>query len=88
MKRLLLTAAVAALATAASAQSLLAPVFSDHAVLQRGQPIRLWGAAQPGAGVEIDLSGATTSATADAWILVERLPLAEPRGPGPKPLRS
>jgi len=45
MKRLLLTAAFAALATAASAQSLLAPVFSDPAVLQSSQPIRAWGGA-------------------------------------------
>ncbi len=79
LKRFLLTAAFAALATAASAAPLLAPVFSDHAVLQRGQPIRVWGAAQPGAGVDIDLSGATISATADArgrWSAA--LPAREP----------
>ncbi|WP_419254445.1 hypothetical protein ACN2C6_03170 [Caulobacter sp. ErkDOM-YI] len=63
-------------------------MFSDHAVQQRSQPIRVWGVAQPGAGVEIDLSGATTLATADVRILVERLLLAEPCGPGPKPPRS
>lgn len=82
MKRLLLTGAFVALATAASAQSLLAPVFTDHAVLQRGQPIRVWGAAKPGETVEVDLAGATTSATTDAlgrWSAV--LPPREPGAP-------
>jgi len=89
LKRFLLTAAFAALATAASAAPLLAPVFTDHAVLQRGQPIRVWGAAQPDAGVEIDLSGATASATADAqgrWSAA--LPAREPGAPLTLTVRS
>ena len=44
----------------------LASVFSDHAVLQRDQPIRVWGQAAPSAAVSIDLSGVGASATADA----------------------
>jgi sialate O-acetylesterase len=45
---------------------MLAPVFTDHAVLQRGQPIRVWGAAKPGEAVELSLGEAKASATADA----------------------
>ncbi|MBO9543748.1 sialate O-acetylesterase [Caulobacter sp.] len=41
----------------------LASVFSDHAVLQRDQPIRVWGRAAPNASVAVDLSGASVSAT-------------------------
>jgi sialate O-acetylesterase len=53
------------LATQAAAAP-LASVFSDHAVLQRDQPIRVWGKAAPNAAVAIDLSGTAASATADA----------------------
>ena len=58
--------AATALATSASAAPLLAPVFTDHAVLQRGQPIRVWGAARPGEVVSLSLGEAKASATADA----------------------
>jgi sialate O-acetylesterase len=58
--------AATALAASASAAPLLAPVFTDHAVLQRGQPIRVWGAAKPGAVVSLKLGDAETTATADA----------------------
>ena len=60
----------------------LASVFSDHAVLQRDQPIKVWGQAAPNAAVSVDLSGARASATADAqgrWRAV--LP-ARPAGGG------
>ncbi|MBO9711011.1 MAG: sialate O-acetylesterase, partial [Caulobacter sp.] len=50
----------------AHAAPILAPVFTDHAVLQRGQPIRVWGAARPGEAVELSLGEAKASATADA----------------------
>lgn len=43
----------------------LASVFSDHAVLQRDQPIKLWGQAAPNAPVEVDLSGTRFAVTAD-----------------------
>jgi sialate O-acetylesterase len=55
-----------ALTTSAHAAPILAPVFTDHAVLQRGQPIRVWGAAKPGEAVELSLGEAKASATADA----------------------
>jgi sialate O-acetylesterase len=65
--RLVAATALAALSPAfAQAAPILAPVFTDHAVLQRGQPIRVWGPARPGAVVELSLGEAKTSATADA----------------------
>ncbi|KQY31062.1 9-O-acetylesterase [Caulobacter sp. Root487D2Y] len=76
---LLAATAVSAIATTVSAAPLLALVFTDHAVLQRGQPIRVWGAAGPGAVVELSLGEAKTSATADAegrWSTT--LPAREP----------
>ncbi len=52
---------------AAVAQTqLLAPVFSDHAVLQRGRPIAVWGQARPGEAVRVQLGGDQAQATADA----------------------
>ena len=44
---------------------LLHAMFQDHAVLQRDQPIRVWGQAQPGAEVQIALAGKRTSVRAD-----------------------
>lgn len=58
--------AATALTASANAAPLLAPIFTDHAVLQRGQPIRVWGAAKPGAMVSLTLGEARASATADA----------------------
>jgi sialate O-acetylesterase len=58
--------AATALSASVQAAPLLAPVFTDHAVLQRGQPIRVWGAAKPGAVVALSLGEAKASATADA----------------------
>jgi len=36
---------------------LLAPVFGDHAVLQRDRPVALWGWSDPGTPVTVKLSG-------------------------------
>ena len=59
--------ALAILATApAHAASLLHPMFADHAVLQRGAPIPIYGTAKPGAEVSLQLGTATASAHADA----------------------
>jgi hypothetical protein len=41
------------------AESLLAAVFSDHAVLQRDRPIDVWGRANAGEEVIVTLSGTT-----------------------------
>ena len=39
----------------ASAQTLLHPMFADHAVLQRDQPIRIYGSAPAGTEVRVQL---------------------------------
>ncbi len=56
----------ASLFATSAAAAPLASVFSDHAVLQRDQPIRVWGRAAPNAAISIDLSGTAASTTADA----------------------
>lgn len=43
----------------------LHPLFGDGAVLQRGQPLPIWGKADPGAKVEVSFGGQTRSAAAD-----------------------
>jgi sialate O-acetylesterase len=48
----------------AGAQALLHPMFADHAVLQRGQPIRVYGDARPGASVSVHLASETANARA------------------------
>jgi sialate O-acetylesterase len=81
----LLTAAVllcfCAPAFAADAP-LLHAMFQDHAVLQRGKPIPVYGQAAPGAHLTISLSGETAVATADAagqWrVLLAPLPAGGP----------
>ena len=49
----LVIAAPAASAASADAPVTLAPMFRDHAVLQRGVPVPIWGTAEPGRVVEI-----------------------------------
>ena len=49
----LVIAALAASAASAAAPITLAPMFRDHAVLQRGVPVPIWGTAEPGRVVEI-----------------------------------
>ncbi|HEX7761506.1 MAG TPA: sialate O-acetylesterase [Caulobacteraceae bacterium] len=60
-----LAAALLSAGTSRAEGSLLAPVFQDHAVLQRGGPIPLWGEAAPGSAVSVTLGGAAAKATAD-----------------------
>lgn len=82
---LLLAAAAAAAPTPGS--PLLGDPFRDHAVLQRGRSIPVWGRARPGETVTVRLAGASTSARADRtgeWHA--RLP-AMPAG-GPYALRA
>ena len=66
----LLTAMLACTSTPSVAQSsspsLLHPLFQDHAVLQRGQPIPVWGEAAPGASVSVVFAGHTRTLRADA----------------------
>ena len=79
---LLTAAALALLAVqtlrAAEPQPFLHPLFTDGAVLQRGQPVPVWGWAGPGEKVTVEFAGQKTSATAGAdgkWMA--RLPALE-----------
>jgi sialate O-acetylesterase len=49
-----------------AATTLLHPLFQDHAVLQRDQPIPVWGHAAPGTAVSVALAGRTVTTRADA----------------------
>lgn len=74
------SAAVLFCAGALAAQALPASVFSDHMVLQRGEPIAVWGTAGPNEAVAVSLGDERVEGAADAagrWIL--HLP---PRGQG------
>lgn len=50
----------------AQERPLLHPIFQDHAVLQRGKPIAVWGWAEPGARVRVTLDRAARIARAGA----------------------
>ena len=67
MKKMICLAAVAALgAVALEAKVQLGVPFADHAVLQRGREVPVWGTADPGAKVKVSFAGMTREATADA----------------------
>src|SRR6476646_9101855 len=53
-------------APSASAELRFASVFSDNMVLQRDQPLRIWGEADPGVSVEVTIGTGGKTATADA----------------------
>jgi sialate O-acetylesterase len=63
-------AAAFSVSAAAMAQEtsppLLHPMFQDHAVLQRGAPIQVWGAAAPRARVSVTLGDTTRTVAANA----------------------
>lgn len=67
---LLLLAAACAQASstspAAAADTLLYTTFQDHAVLQRGVPIPVWGRSAPGASIVVSVAGETATAQAAA----------------------
>jgi sialate O-acetylesterase len=83
LRRVALAAAVLALAgPAARADVKPHPLFSDHAVLQRGKPIPVWGTADPGEAVTVKLQSATATATAGpdgTWMV--KLPEQAAGGP-------
>ena len=54
------------LSSPAAAQTLLHPMFADHAVLQRDQPIRIYGQARPGTEIRVQLGNAGATARAMA----------------------
>lgn len=43
--------------TAAQAEVGLSKLFSDNMMIQRDQPVRVWGVAAPGEDVKVSLSG-------------------------------
>ncbi len=56
----------------ARADVTLAPLFADHAVLQRGKPIPVWGRAAAGEHVTVSFrgqTGGTTTASDGRWIV-------------------
>jgi sialate O-acetylesterase len=55
-----------ALVGTAAADVRLPNLFSDHVVLQRDQPIKIWGWAAPGEKVNVGLSGKTAATVANA----------------------
>lgn len=65
MHRQLAATALATFALPAHAEALLNPIFQDHAVLQREQPIRIWGQAAAGTTITANLGGGSAEARAD-----------------------
>jgi sialate O-acetylesterase len=64
---------LAALAVTAMAAPELAPLFQDHAILQRDVPVAIWGRAAPGEHLSVAYAGQKLGTTADAsgrWIVV------------------
>ncbi|HEY8398137.1 MAG TPA: sialate O-acetylesterase [Flavihumibacter sp.] len=65
----------------ALAQVELAPQFADNMVIQRNQPIRVWGKAAPGEQLELRFNGRTQTTTVapdSCWQLVLRPMAANP----------
>ena len=63
---LLALASACACLPAQAAELGLARIFSDHAVLQRDQPIAVWGTADAGRKLTVTLGGQTATGSADA----------------------
>jgi sialate O-acetylesterase len=59
-------AAWCAVMPSARAELRLPTLFSDHAVLQRDKALPVWGWADAGAAVEVELNGQRVATTADA----------------------
>jgi sialate O-acetylesterase len=60
----------------------LAPIFADHMVLQRDQPIDVWGSAAPASTITVAMAGQTITTTTDpsgTWIAT--LPRQQASGP-------
>lgn len=82
---LVLAASAAAPALAQAAPPAFAAIFGDHAVLQRGEPLTVWGTADPGQRVTVSLAGKTAEANTGPdgkW----RLTLPEMTAGGPHQL--
>ena len=61
----------------AAVPSLVAPVFTDHMVLQQGMSVPVWGVAKAGTRISVEFSGQTktTSAGADGKWMIKLDPL-------------
>ncbi|HFK2920069.1 TPA: sialate O-acetylesterase [Stenotrophomonas maltophilia] len=62
---LMVLACLAVPVAAAETTRLLHPLFQDHAVLQRDQPIAIWGQAGPGQAVSVTFAGQAVTTRAD-----------------------
>ena len=59
-------------AMAQDRESRISGVLVDHAVLQRGKPVPVWGRAAAGAEIAVEFAGQNKTATADsdgAWLV-------------------
>jgi sialate O-acetylesterase len=74
-----------AVAPAARADVALPALFGSHMVVQRDRPVRVWGTADAGESVTVDLAGAQATTTADASGRFEATLAALPAG-GPHTL--
>jgi sialate O-acetylesterase len=78
--RFALAAVLASVTSTSSSQAAVTPnpLFADHAVLQAGTAVPVWGTAAPGEAVTVELAGqhATTAAGADGRWRVSLGPLA------------
>lgn len=66
----------------ADAELFLPPTFSDHAVIQRDEPVKIWGEAGPGEKVSVQMGKQSAEASAapdGAWVVT--LPAFEAGGP-------
>src|SRR5690242_6763655 len=82
LMRALVLGLFATASSAAQAAPQLASMFSDHAVLQRGQAIPVWGTAAPREKVTVSLGGSSKVATTGkngAWRV--DLPAMQAGGP-------
>jgi sialate O-acetylesterase len=81
--RIIFALALAATSSVAlSAQTTLPEIFRDHMILQRQQPIPVWGRANAGAAITVRLADAQQTTTADKdgkWRV--QLPAREAGGP-------
>jgi sialate O-acetylesterase len=70
--RAMLAALASLAAMALRADVTLPPLFADHVVLQRDQPVRIWGWAAAGEAVTVTFAGSSAHASADAsgrWLV-------------------
>ena len=66
MRNPLLHLALFSLGAAAHANVVLAPLFTDNAVLQRDKPVPVWGTADAGEKISVAFAGQSLATTADA----------------------